>query len=174
MDSSSILVVMRLLLALALLAPLALQAQETAPLSEVAARTARIGKAWLHKQPLAGELAYDYARAGKRLILKPGPDGFERECIVTFDADRQPYDLLLVSKRTKKDKGALYLIDSMTLRVDLDGKLIAAVRASGKNDAIMRSTMSVEDFYVRQVHAREVAFFQKDAAKNSAAVPLLE
>lgn len=151
---------MPLLLALGLLA-LPAPAQEAPALAELAARVAKSGKKWMHKQPLAGELAYDYARAGKRLVYKPGPDGIERECIVTFDADRHPYDLLLVSKRTRKEKGARYLIDSMTLRVGLDGKLIAAVRASGKDDEIARSTAAVDDFYVRQVYERELAFFQK-------------
>lgn len=160
---------MRLPLALAVLLslPLSARAEEAPDLSAVAARAAKTGKAWVHKQPMAGELAYDYARAGRRVVLKPGPDGYERECIVTFDADKDPYDLLLVSKRTKKDKGSLYLIDSMTLRVALDGKLIAAVRASGKDDDIVRSTMTIDDFYVQQVYRRELAFFQKGAAKDN-------
>ena len=133
---------------------------------EVVYRTVRTGKNWVHKQPLAGELAYDYARTGKRLVLKPGADGYERETIVTFDADKSPFDLILVSKRTKKDKGVLYLVDSMTLRVDLDGKLLAAVRASGKNNEVIRSSVPVDDFYVRQVYDREMAFHQKGIMRD--------
>lgn len=161
---------MRLLLPLLVLAPLA-AAQESPLLSDLAARVMKTGKPWVHKQPQAGQLAYDYARAGKRAVLKPGADGYERECIVTFDADQAPFDLILVSKRTKKDKGVLYLVDSMTLRLDLDGKLLAAVRASGKNDEIVRSSVPVTDFYVRQVYDREMAFHQKGVMRDPNAAP---
>lgn len=162
---------MRPFLILALLAPLAASAQDAPVLADLAARTAKSGKPWVHKQPQAGELAYDYARAGKRQVLKAAADGYERERIVTFDADRAPYDLLFIAKRTKKDKGVLYLVDSVTLRVDLDGKLLSAVRASGKNDEIIRSSVPVDDFYVRQVYAREMAFHQKGVVGNLNAPP---
>ncbi len=157
---------MRLLLALALLAPLARAEEGAPPLADLAARTALTGKKWIHTQPQAGELAYDYARTGKRVVLKPAADGYERECIVTFDADRAPYDLILVARRTKKDKGALYLVDQMTLRVDLEGKLLAAVRASGKDADIVRSAASIEDFYVKQVHERELAYYLKGVVRD--------
>lgn len=156
------------LLALLLLIPWA-RAQEDAtepPLSALASRAAKTGKNWLHKQPMSGELDYDYARAGKRLLLKPAADGYEREAIVTFDADSRPYDLLLVSRRTKKEKGVLYLVDQMTLRVDLDGKLVAAVRASGRGDDIARSKMDIDDYYVKQVYDREMAYFQKGVVRD--------
>lgn len=135
-------------------------------MADLAARAVRTGKTWQHTQPQAGELAYDYARAGKRTVHKPAADGYERECIVTFDADRAPYDLLLVSRRTKKDKGSLYLVDQMTLRVDLDGRLIAAVRASGKNAEIVRASVPVDDFYVKQVYDRELAYFLKGVVRD--------
>lgn len=164
----------RALLALALLAPLA-HGQEDLPefsLAALAAHAHKTGKKWMDKQPMSGELGYDYARAGRRLPIKPAADGYEREAIVTLDADRRPYDLLLVSRRTRKEKGVLYLIDQMTLRVDLDGKLLAAVRASGRGDDIARTTMPVEDFYVKQVYERELAFFQKGIVRDpDAAVP---
>ncbi len=162
---------MRVLLVLTLLAPLPAAAQETPILSDLAARTAAAGKPWMHKQPMAGELAYDYARAGKREVLKPAADGYERERIVTFDADRAPFDLLFVAKRTRKEKGVLYLVDSMTLRLDLDGKLLAAVRASGKDAEIIRSSVPVDDFYVRQVYEREMAFHQKGIVGKLNAAP---
>lgn len=156
---------MRALLALTLLAPLAL-AQDEPALAGVAARTAKAGKPWVHKQPMAAELAYDYARAGRRLVLKPAADGYERERIVTFDADKSPFDLIFVAKRVKKDKGVLYLVDSMTLRVDLDGNLVAAVRASGRDAEVVRSSVPVSDFYVRQVFEREMAYLLKGVVRD--------
>jgi hypothetical protein len=166
----------RFLLAALLAAPVLVRAQEDAPeppLASLAARTVKSGKPWMHKQPMSGELAYDYARAGRRVVLKPSADGYERECIVTLDADREPFDLLLVSRRTKKDKGVVYLVDQMTLRVGLDGSLVAAVRASGKGDEVIRSSVPVEDFYVKQVYEREMAFYQKGVVRdpNASATP---
>lgn len=163
-----------LALALLLLAPPAL-AQEDAPeppLRALASRALKTGRSWLHKQPMSGELGYDYARAGRRLPIKNAADGYEREAVVTLDADRAPYDLLLVSRRTKKEKGVFYLVDQMTLRVDLDGKLLAAVRASGRDSEISRSSVPVDDFYVRQVFEREMAFYEKGIVRDpNAAVP---
>jgi hypothetical protein len=164
-----------LALALLLLAPPAL-AQEDAPeppLRALAARALKTGKSWVHKQPMSGELGYDYARAGKRLPIKNAADGYEREAVVTLDADRDPYDLILVSRRTKKEKGVFYLVDQMTLRVDLDGKLVAAVRANGRDAEIIRSSVPVDDFYVRQVYEREMAFYQKGIVRdpNAAVTP---
>lgn len=163
-----------LALALLLLAPPAL-AQEDAPeppLRALATRALKTGRRWVHKQPMSGELGYDYARAGRRLPIKNAADGYEREAVVTLDADRAPYDLLLVSRRTKKEKGVFYLVDQMTLRVDLDGKLLSAVRASGRDAEIVRSSVPVDDFYVRQVYEREMAFYQKGVVRDpDAAVP---
>lgn len=163
-----------LALALLLLAPPAL-AQEDAPeppLRALATRALKTGKAWVHKQPMSGELGYDYARAGRRLPIKNAADAYEREAVVTLDADRAPYDLLLVSRRTKKEKGVSYLVDQMTLRVDLDGRLISAVRASGRDAEILRSSVPVDDFYVLQVYEREMAFYQKGVVRDpNAAVP---
>ncbi|MDX6771068.1 MAG: hypothetical protein SF051_16170 [Elusimicrobiota bacterium] len=157
---------MRFFAALALLATFA-RADDGAPaLAELAARAAKEGKKWVHRQPQAGELAYDYARAGRRMPPKTTADGYERECIVTFDADRAPYDLLLISRRTKKEKGVVYLIDEMTLRVDLDGKLVAAVRASGKGSDVVRSSVAIDDFYARQVHERELAYYLKGVVRD--------
>jgi hypothetical protein len=156
------------LLALALLAPSA-RAQEDAPeppLAALASRAAKTGKPWMHKQPMSGELGYDYARAGKRLSIKPAADGYEREAVVTLDADRDPYDLILVSRRTKKEKGVVYLVDQMTLRVAIDGTLVAAVRASGRGDEVIRSSVPIDDFYVRQVYEREMAYFQKGVVRD--------
>lgn len=164
----------RALLATLLLATLA-HGQEDAPeppLAALAAHAHKTGKKWMDKQPMSGELGYDYARAGRRLPIKPAPDGYEREAVVTLDADGRPYDLQLVSRRTRKEKGVLYLIDQMTLRVDLDGKLVAAVRASGRGDEVARSPMPVDDFYVKQVYEREMAFFQKGVVRDpDAGVP---
>lgn len=165
-----------LALALLLLAPLALAQEEEAPeapLRALAARAVKTGKSWMHKQPMSGELGYDYARAGKRLPIKNAADGYEREAVVTLDADREPFDLLLVSRRTKKEKGVSYLVDQMTLRVGLDGKLVAAVRANGRDAEIIRSSVPVDDFYVRQVYEREMAFYQKGVVRdpNAAAPP---
>lgn len=156
---------MRILLALALLAPMARADEAAPPFADLAARTAKTGKKWAHTQPQAGELAYDYARVGRRVALKPAADGYERDCIVTFDADRAPYDLLLVSRRTKKEKGVTYLVDQMTLRVDLEGRLLAAVRASGKDAEVIRSSVSVDDFYVKQVHERELAYYLRGVVR---------
>jgi hypothetical protein len=163
-----------LALALLLLAPLASAQEETSepPLRALATRALKTGKSWMHKQPMSGELGYDYARAGKRLPIKAAADGYEREAVVTLDADRDPFDLLLVSRRTKKEKGVSYLVDQMTLRVDLDGKLVAAVRANGRDAEIIRSSVPVDDFYVRQVYEREMAFYQKGVVRDpNAAVP---
>lgn len=157
-----------------LLAPLAHGQEDApeAPLAALATHAHKTGKKWMDKQPMSGELGYDYARAGRRVPIKPAADGYEREAIVTFDADSRPYDLLLVSRRTKKEKGVLYLVDQMTLRVDLDGKLLAAVRASGRGDDIVRTPMSIDDFYVKQVYDREMAFFQKGVVRDpNAGVP---
>ena len=156
-----------------LLAAAALAAPQPAPLTleEVAMRVKAEGKPWSHTQPQAGELGYDYARQGRRLAYKPATDGLERECIVTFDADREPFDLIFVSSHIKKEKGVRYLVDAMTLRVSLDGKLLAAVRASGKGTEIIRAKADPDNFYTRQVFDRELYFHQNGAVKPPEAPP---
>lgn len=151
-----------------LLLPALLSAQEDVPrppLAALAERALEAGRPWLHTQPLSGELGYDYARAGKLLALKPAGDGYEREAVVTLDADGLPFDLLLVSRRTRKDRSALSIVEQMTLRVGLDGKLLAAVRASGRKDEVIRLSVPVDDFYVRQVYEREMAFHRRGAVR---------
>jgi hypothetical protein len=46
------------------------------------------------------------------------------------------------------------------------------VRANGKGDEIIRSSVPVDDFYVRQVYDREMAFYQKGVVRDpNAGVP---